>query len=367
MTDEKKRFLVTGGAGFIGGNFVHKLMREELGEVLVLDKLTYAGHPATLRPFEGQRTFRLVEGDIGDRGLVADLLKEFRPTYLVNFAAESHVDRSIESAEDFIQTNIVGTYVLLDAALSHWQSLPAKEARAFRFQHVSTDEVYGSLGPTGYFTEQTPYAPNSPYAASKASSDHLLRAYHKTYGLPTTLTNGSNNYGPYQFPEKLIPLALMNALEGRAVPVYGDGQNVRDWLYVEDHCDAILAVLAHGALGETYNVGGDCEQTNLNLLETLFSCLTEQADLIRAHTDFRADAAYRGLIKFVPDRPGHDRRYAIDAGKIRRELGWFPKESLKSGLTKTVQWYIQHLDWVSAVQADNYDRSRLGRGRAAQG
>lgn len=354
------RYLITGGAGFIGRHFVAKVLQEGLGEVLVLDKLTYAGHRANLRQWEGQEGYRFVQGDIGDRAAVHSLITKFRPTYIVNFAAESHVDRSIESADDFIGTNIVGAYVILDEALNYWQGLRGNEAGAFRFHHISTDEVYGSLGATGYFHEATPYAPNSPYAASKASADHLVRAYNRTYGLPTTITNCSNNYGPFQFPEKLIPLALMNALEGRDIPVYGDGRNIRDWLYVEDHCDAILSVLAHGSRGETYNVGGRTEKTNLELLGSLFKALREHADLIRANTDFSTDRDYSQLITFVPDRPGHDRRYAIDCGKIERELGWMPKVDLHSGLSKTVAWYITNLDWCREVTEENYDRQRLG-------
>jgi len=365
MVASGKRFLITGGAGFIGGNFVAKVLGEELGTALVLDKLTYAGHQATLRPWEEHTAYRFVQGDIGDRDLVRRLLGEFRPTFVVNFAAESHVDRSIESAEDFVATNIMGTYALMDEALSYWQGLAGDAARAFRFHHVSTDEVYGSLGATGHFTEQTPYAPNSPYAASKAASDHLVRAYHRTHRLPAIITNCSNNYGPYQFPEKLIPLVLMNALEGKPIPIYGDGLNIRDWLYVEDHCEAILRVLAHGQPGETYNIGGRSELTNLDLIHTLFQCLQDQAELIREHNDYSTDVDYTTLIEFVPDRPGHDRRYAIDAGKIQRELGWTPRETLRSGLARTVTWYVTHLDWCREVLQDNYDRRRLGLGKTA--
>ncbi|MFC1618424.1 dTDP-glucose 4,6-dehydratase [Candidatus Neomarinimicrobiota bacterium] len=366
MTDNRRRFLVTGGAGFIGGNFVAKVMGENLGEILVLDKLTYAGHLATLKSWEGNSAYRFVKGDIGDRELVHRLLREFQPMYIVNFAAESHVDRSIESAEDFINTNIVGTYALIDETLSYWSECCDGASDRLRFHHVSTDEVYGSLGFTGAFTERTPYAPNSPYAASKASSDHLVRAYFKTHKLPATITNCSNNYGPFQFPEKLIPLVLMNALEGKSIPVYGDGMNVRDWLFVEDHCEAILRVLAHGQSGEVYNVGGHCEMTNLDLLQTLFTCLNEQVDLIREYTEYNTDVDYPSLIEFVPDRPGHDRRYAIDAGKIQRELGWKPKENLHSGLTKTVKWYITHMDWSQEVLSDNYTRQRLGLQRTTE-
>ncbi|UCH10858.1 MAG: dTDP-glucose 4,6-dehydratase [Fidelibacterota bacterium] len=364
--ESHRRFLVTGGAGFIGGNFVAKVLSEELGEVLVLDKFTYAGHRATLSGWEGHRAFRLVEGDIGDRKLARQLLLDFQPTYLVNFAAESHVDRSIESADDFIATNIVGTYALMDEALSYWSDLTGEARQTFRFHHVSTDEVYGSLGATGAFSERTAYAPNSPYAASKAASDHLVRAYERTHQLPAVVTNCSNNYGPYQFPEKLIPVVLLSALEGKPIPVYGDGLNVRDWLYVEDHCDAILAVLAHGNVGETYNVGGRAEMTNLDLIHTLFDCLRDQADLIREHTEYPTDIDYRSLIEFVADRPGHDRRYAIDSSKIQRELGWTPKENLRTGLGKTVAWYITHLEWCREVLKDNYDRRRLGLEKKAQ-
>ncbi len=360
------RFLVTGGAGFIGGNFVAKILREEVGEILVLDLLTYAGHKATLSAWENHPNFRFVEGDIGDATLVEKLLKDFRPTYIVNFAAESHVDRSIEAAKDFIMTNIVGTFNLLERAVDYYASLTGDEAQRFKFHHVSTDEVYGSLGATGYFTEETPFAPNSPYAASKASSDHLVRAYHKTHKLPTTITNCSNNYGPYQFPEKLIPVALLKALAGEKIPVYGDGQNVRDWLFVEDHCTAILHVLAHGRHGETYNVGGDSERTNLELLDTLFECLKEHAALIGQETEYSTDIEYHSLIEFVKDRPGHDRRYAINASKLKQELGWIPSVNFKTGLSKTVAWYIRNLDWCKEVMSDNYDGSRLGTARTTK-
>lgn len=363
--DHSPRYLVTGGAGFIGGNFVAKALREQLGAVLVLDKLTYAGHRATLNVWEQSPDYKFIKGDIGDRLLVRELLGEFRPTVIVNFAAESHVDRSIESAEDFIRTNVMGTYALLDEALNYWRGLGAQPARRFRFQHISTDEVYGSLGQTGHFTETTSYAPNSPYAATKAASDHLLRAYQHTYGLPTTLINCSNNYGPFQFPEKLIPLALMNALEAKPIPVYGDGLNVRDWLYVEDHCEAILKVLDSGHPGETYNIGGNSDITNLELLAALFQALRDNAPLIRKHSNFSTDVDYEGLIEFVPDRPGHDRRYAIDAGKALRELDWRPSESLESGLAKTVAWYITNQDWCREVTRGNYDRKRLGLERKA--
>jgi dTDP-glucose 4,6-dehydratase len=363
-SSSKKRFLVTGGAGFIGGNFVAQAMAGDWGEVLVLDKLTYAGHLATLSPWEGREGYRFVEGDIGDRTLVRSLLTDFRPHFIVNFAAESHVDRSIESAEEFIQTNVVGTHALLDEALRYWEKVSPEEQSAFKFHHVSTDEVYGSLPATGAFQETTPYAPNSPYAASKAASDHLVRATHQTYGLPTTITNCSNNYGPYQFPEKLIPLALLNALEGKEIPVYGDGGNIRDWLFVADHCTAILSVLAHGTPGETYNVGGKAERTNLDLLSELFGALVAAADLIAEVTGRAPRKDYASLITFVKDRPGHDRRYAIDSSKITRELGWQPAESLTTGLERTVRWYVKNRAWCEKVSSANYDRGRLGLARA---
>ena len=361
------RFLVTGGAGFIGSNFVAKLMSENLGQVLVLDKLTYAGHLATLRRWEGHAGFRFVQGDIGDRLTVRRLLADFTPDAVVNFAAESHVDRSIDSAEEFIATNVAGSYALIDETLTYWQSLDDARSKAFRFQHVSTDEVYGSLGATGEFTETTPYAPNSPYAASKAAADHFVRAYHATHGLPITITNCSNNYGPYQFPEKLIPLALLNALEGKPVPVYGDGLNIRDWLYVGDHCQAILQVINQGRTGETYNVGGNTERTNLDLLQALFAALKDERELIAQAGTFDTGIDYAGLITFVADRPGHDRRYAIDSGKLRSETGWEPVEDLVSGLRKTVRWYLSNLDWCREVTEDNYNRQRLGFGEQASG
>lgn len=354
------KYLITGGAGFIGRHFVDKILQEKSNKVLVLDKLTYAGHQANLRQWEKQQGYNFVQGDIGDRALIHNLITKFQPTYIVNFAAESHVDRSIEAVDDFINTNIVGTYTILDEALSYWQKLRGSKAKVFCFHHISTDEVYGSLKTTGYFHETTPYAPNSPYAASKASADHLVRAYNRTYGLPTTITNCSNNYGPFQFPEKLIPLALMNALEGKNIPVYGDGQNIRDWLYVKDHCDAIFSVLVHGTRGDTYNVGGRTEKTNLELLYSLFAALREHTDLIHANTNFSINQDYERLITFVPDRPGHDYRYAIDCSKIERELNWTPNMNLNNGLSKTAAWYITNLDWCREVTEENYNRQRLG-------
>ncbi len=350
-----RRLLVTGGAGFIGGNFVRQLVGMAGVEVLNLDLLTYAGHLATLRDLDGDARHRFVHGDIGDRGLVTRLLAEFRPDAVVNFAAESHVDRSIDGPATFIATNVLGTFNLLDCARGYWRDLPDEGRGRFRFLHVSTDEVYGSLGATGFFTEETPYAPNSPYSASKAASDHLVRAWHHTYGLPVLTTNCSNNYGPYQFPEKLIPLMVRNAVAGRPLPIYGDGGNVRDWLYVADHCAAIRRVLEGGRPGEVYNVGGNSERTNLQVVDTLCSTL----DDLLPDSPHRPHAALR---TFVPDRPGHDRRYAIDASKLARELGWAPAESFESGIRRTVRWYLDNQAWCEEVTRDQYDGSRLGLG-----
>jgi len=341
--------LVTGGAGFIGANFVLDWLAESNEPVLNLDKLTYAGNRESLESLQGERRHLFVQGDIGDRALVERLLSEHRPRAIVNFAAESHVDRSIHGPKDFVQTNVVGTFELLEAARAHWDSLDAAARAAFRFLHVSTDEVYGSLGPEDpAFTEVTPYAPNSPYSASKAASDHLVRAYHHTYGLPVLTTNCSNNYGPYQFPEKLIPLMIHNALSGKALPVYGDGMNVRDWLYVSDHCSAIRRVLEAGTPGEVYNIGGWNEKPNLEIVHTICGLLDE----------LRPDAQgpHARLIQYVKDRPGHDRRYAIDATKIHRELGWKPVETFETGIAKTVRWYLDHPDWVAHVVSGDYRR-----------
>jgi dTDP-glucose 4,6-dehydratase len=326
--------LVTGGAGFIGANFVLSTLAGTGERVVNLDKLTYAGNPENLASLRGRAEHVFVQGDICDRPLVRRLLQEHRPRALVHFAAESHVDRSISGPAEFVQTNVVGTWSLLEEARQYWAAQPD-----FRFLHVSTDEVYGSLGPADpAFTETTPFAPNSPYAASKASADHLVRAYHHTYGLPTLTTNCSNNYGPFQFPEKLIPLMIRNALAGKALPVYGDGKNVRDWLYVLDHCDAIRLVLEKGRPGETYNIGGRAERANLDLVRQVCALLDRLVP--------RKAGAHAELVTFVKDRPGHDRRYAIDAGKIERELGWRPKESFESGLEKTVRWYVDNRAWV---------------------
>ena len=338
--------LVTGGAGFIGANFVLDWMSAEATPVVNLDKLTYAGNPDNLAGLKGDARHHFVQGDIGDRALIGKLLREHRPRAIVHFAAESHVDRSIHGPADFVQTNVVGTFSLLEEARAYWEGLTPKDRQAFRFLHVSTDEVYGSLGPGDpAFTETTAYAPNSPYAASKAAADHLVRSYHHTYGLPTVTTNCSNNYGPYQFPEKLIPLMVFNALKGKPLPVYGDGTNVRDWLYVTDHCEAVRLALARGRPGETYNIGGNAEKTNLEVVRTVCAILDE----------LRPDAAPHGkLIAFVADRPGHDRRYAIDAGKFRSELGWQPRERFNTGLRKTVEWYLDHMKWADNVASGEY-------------
>lgn len=345
--------LVTGGAGFIGSCFVRTWLAAGRGKVVNLDKLTYAGNLDSLAPVAGNASHRLVPGDIGDRELVGRLLHEHRPSAIVNFAAESHVDRSIEGPTDFVRTNVLGTAELLSAARAYWAGLPEREAAAFRFLHVSTDEVYGSLGPTGAFSEESRYAPNSPYAASKAASDHLVRAFHHTYGLPVLTTNCSNNYGPYQFPEKLIPLMVLNALEGKPLPVYGDGQQIRDWLFVEDHCDAIRTVLQGGKVGEVYNIGGHCERANLDVVRTI----CEIVDRLRPDSPHAPCAK---LIQYVTDRPGHDRRYAIDAGKIERQLGWRPRQNFATGLEITVRWYLDNPTWVERVTTGVYARERLG-------
>ena len=344
--------LVTGGAGFIGANFVLQAVSDGL-RVVNLDKLTYAGNLDTLTSLEGSDRHLFVQGDIGDHALVTQLLAEHQPQAIVNFAAESHVDRSIDGPAAFVATNVVGTLGLLECARDYWRELPAAARESFRFLHVSTDEVYGSLGVQGRFIETTPYAPNSPYSASKAASDHLVRAFHHTYGLPTLTTNCSNNYGPYQFPEKLIPLMIQKALVGEPLPVYGDGRNVRDWLFVGDHCSAIRRVLEAGRVGETYNVGGDAERENLTVVRTLCALVDDRRP--------RADGRPRdSLITFVGDRPGHDRRYAIDASKLRRELGWTPRQTFESGMALTVDWYLAHQLWVQRVLDGSYRMERLG-------
>ena len=345
-------WLVTGGAGFIGGNFVLDAVSRGV-RVVNLDALTYAGNLDTLRGLDGNPDHVFVHGDIGDRDLVSRLLAEHRPDAVVNFAAESHVDRSIDGPAAFVQTNVVGTLGLLESVRDYWKSLEDDARDAFRFLHVSTDEVYGTLGETGKFTESTPYAPNSPYSASKAASDHLVRAFHHTYGLPTLTTNCSNNYGPYHFPEKLIPLVIAKALAGEPLPVYGDGRQVRDWLFVADHCEAIRTVLAKGRVGETYNVGGNAEKENIEVVKAICALLDERRP--------RPDGAPReSQIRFVADRPGHDRRYAIDASKLRDELGWEPKYSFERGIAETVDWYLDHQDWVERVLDGSYRLERMG-------
>ncbi len=345
--------LVTGGAGFIGGNLVHFLLGKEGVRVVNLDALTYAGNLDTLEPVMGHPRHRFVEGDVCDAELVGRLLAEERPAAVLHLAAESHVDRSIDGPAEFLRTNVTGTFTLLEAALEHWRGLPADERDAFRFLHVSTDEVFGSLGPEGAFHEETPYAPNSPYSASKAASDHLVRAWHHTYGLPTLTTNCTNNYGPYQFPEKLVPLMVLNALEGKELPVYGDGGQVRDWLYVQDHCEALWTVLRKGRPGETYCIGGDAERRNLDVVHAI-------CDLMDELVPDSPHRPHRELVRFVTDRPGHDRRYAMDTTKVRRELGWAPREDFASGLAKTVRWYLENPTWCRRVQEGTYRRERLG-------
>lgn len=342
--------LVTGGAGFIGSNFVLNWVAGVGSPLVNLDKLTYAGNRANLASLDSDPRHIFVKGDIHDRALVRELLNRHRPRAVVNFAAESHVDRSIQGPEDFIQTNVNGTFHLLQESRAYWDGLGAAEKSAFRFMHISTDEVYGSLGPADApFTESTPYAPNSPYSASKAASDHLVRAFHHTYGIPTLTSNCSNNYGPYQFPEKLIPLMILNALNRKPLPVYGDGLQVRDWLYVEDHCAALRIILARGKPGEVYNIGGGNEKKNIDVVRAVCSLLDEQRPL-------PSEAHYASLITFIKDRPGHDRRYAIDARKLERELGWKPAQSFETGLRKTVQWYLEHMNWVKDITSGEYQK-----------
>ena len=345
-------WLVTGGAGFIGGNFVLEAVVRGI-KVVNLDALTYAGNLRTLASLEGSPQHVFVQGDIGDRELVTRLLAEHQPDAVLNFAAESHVDRSIDGPGAFIQTNVVGTLALLESVRDHWKTLEGEAKDAFRFLHVSTDEVYGALGETGKFSETTPYAPNSPYSASKAASDHLVRAFHHTYGLPTLTTNCSNNYGPYHFPEKLIPLVIAKALAGEPLPVYGDGRQVRDWLFVADHCAAIRTVLAKGRVGETYNVGGNAEMQNIEVVHAICALLDQRRP--------REDGLPRASqVTYVADRPGHDRRYAIDASKLRDELGWEPAYTFERGIAETVDWYLAHQDWVQRVLDGSYRLERIG-------
>jgi dTDP-glucose 4,6-dehydratase len=346
--NKMKTYLVTGGAGFIGSNFVLMQRLQRHARVINLDLLTYAGNPKNLEPLRGDTDYIFIHGDIGDKNLVCNLLQKYRPNAVVNFAAESHVDRSIDGPEDFIQTNVVGTFRLLEEARHYWNGLTTGEKEGFRLLHVSTDEVYGSLGPEDPpFHEETRYIPNSPYSASKAASDHLIRAYCHTYGLPVLTTNCSNNYGPRQFPEKLIPLVTLNALNGKPIPVYGDGSNVRDWLYVDDHCEALRLVLEKGRVGETYNIGGHCEKSNLEVVKTICKVL----DDVSPNSQYSPRAS---LITFVKDRPGHDRRYAIDASKIERELGWRARETFETGLEKTIRWYLENAKWVESIQTGAY-------------
>jgi dTDP-glucose 4,6-dehydratase len=345
--------LITGGAGFIGSNLVHHALAETSDRVVVLDKLTYSGSLLNLEEALQNPRVTFVRADIADAAAVARVFKEARPDAVLNLAAETHVDRSIDSPQTFIDTNIVGTFTLLETARTYVATLAPPDRDRFRFLHVSTDEVYGTLGPTGTFSEETAYAPNSPYAASKAAADHIVRSYFHTFGLPTLITNCSNNYGPYQFPEKLVPLMILNALDRRPLPIYGDGGNVRDWLHVADHCAGLLLVLRKGQPGGNYNIGGGNERTNLEIIDRICDVLDEAAP---------GSASCRSLKTFVPDRPGHDRRYAIDATKIRRELGWTPVRTFERGLRDTVEWYVAHRDWCDAVQAGRYDRQRLGLG-----
>ncbi len=356
-----ERLIVTGGAGFIGVNFINYLLAKTDAVVVVIDKLTYAGNIASLEAALKSDRVEFIRADISDRGVTGEIFGRFSPTGVVNFAAESHVDRSIDDPTPFIETNISGTFVLLEAARRHFATLSGGPRRDFRFLHVSTDEVYGTLGPEGLFSEETPYAPNSPYAASKAAADHLVRAWHETYGLPTLITNCSNNYGPFQFPEKLIPLMILNAVEGRALTIYGDGANIRDWLYVEDHCAGILQVLRHGRAGSKYNIGGGNERTNLQIVDRL--CAEVESILPAGGNPAliaRGLSSYLELKTFVADRPGHDRRYAIDASRIRAELGWSPAHDFESGIADTVRWYLANRPWCEAVLAGKYQRQRIG-------
>lgn len=348
-----KRYLVTGGAGFIGSAVVRRLIEGTNHQVLVVDKLTYAGNLESLAGVSTDPRYGFERADIVDTQEMRRIFAEFSPDVVMHLAAESHVDRSIDGPGEFIQTNIVGTFSMLQAALAHWRTLPAERKEGFRFHHISTDEVFGSLGATGFFYEDTAYQPNSPYSASKAGSDHLVRAWHHTYGLPVVMTNCSNNYGPYHFPEKLIPLTIINALEGKKLPVYGAGENVRDWLHVDDHAEALLHVAERGALGESYNIGGHNEHTNIDVVRSICSLVDELAPNA-------AIGPREKLISFVTDRPGHDVRYAIDAAKIARELGWKPRHSFETGLRQTVQWYLDNRDWWERVRSGSYRGERLG-------
>lgn len=349
------KVIVTGGAGFIGSALIRYLIRETDVEVMNLDKLTYAGNPASLREVEDSPRYHFTRADICDGAAVRKLFREFRPDAIMHLAAESHVDRSIDGPLEFVRTNVLGTATLLDAALEYWKTLPEDRKQAFRFQHISTDEVYGSLGATGLFTEKTPYDPRSPYSASKASSDHMVRAWHHTFGLPVLLSNCSNNYGPYHFPEKLIPLVILNALDGKSLPIYGKGENIRDWLFVEDHARALWLIDRQGKVGETYNIGGRNERTNLQVVQAICRILDELRP--------KATGSYADQIAFVADRPGHDLRYAIDADKLRNELGWEPRENFDSGLRLTVKWYLENDWWWRPIREGKYSGERLGKGK----
>ena len=349
-----KRLLVTGGAGFIGSAFVRHLIRETDHRALVVDKLTYAGNLESLAPVSGDQRYAFVRADICDAGKMRDVFERYRPDVVMHLAAESHVDRSIDGSASFIQTNIVGTHTLLEAAFAYWRALPNQRRDGFRFHHVSTDEVFGSLDAGGLFHEDSPYRPNSPYSASKAASDHLVRAWHHTYGLPVVISNCSNNFGPCHFPEKLIPLTILNALEGKLLPVYGKGENVRDWLYVEDHARALLLIAEHGHIGHGYNVGADCQRSNIAVVRAICALMDELVP--------DAVGPRERLITFVADRPGHDLRYAMDARKIRQELGWAPQETFESGLRKTVTWYLTNRSWWERIRTDVYRGERLGAG-----
>ncbi len=347
--------IVTGGAGFIGSNFVRTALANTKAKIAVVDKLTYAGNLQSLKDVSKDPRFVFIEADIADANAMKSVFKEHVPMAVFNLAAETHVDRSIDGPHAFVNTNLMGTFVLLDTARKFYSSMESQQQKKFRFIHVSTDEVYGSLGKKGLFKETTPYGPTSPYSASKAGADHLVMAYHATYGLPAMITNCSNNYGPYQFPEKLIPLTILNALEGRPLPIYGDGGNIRDWLYVDDHCEALLQVMKRGKLGEKYNIGGFNERTNLQVVDKICALLDELDPL-------PGKKSHKDLKTFVPDRPGHDRRYAIDSSKAQKETGWKPKNKFDDGLRKTVQWYIDNRAWCETVQSGKYRRERLGLG-----
>lgn len=350
-----KTIIITGGAGFIGSALVRYLLKTSDFSVINIDKLTYAGNLESLAEIEGNPKYRFIQADICDAAKIAEIIAETQPDAIMHLAAESHVDRSIDGPAEFVQTNLVGTYTLLEEARKYWSALEPQKKQRFRFHHISTDEVYGSLGESGLFTEKTPYQPNSPYSATKAGSDHLVRAWHHTYGLPVLMTNCSNNYGPYQFPEKLIPLMINNALLGKPLPVYGNGQNIRDWLYVDDHVEALRLVLEKGQVGESYNIGGFNEHANLDVVNKLCEILDELLpdSQHKPHKD---------LVEFVTDRPGHDQRYAIDASKIQQELGWKPRETFESGLRKTVEWYLKHREWNQHILDGSYQQQRLGLG-----